>query len=99
MSSGLYNIEKLDDDNFDGWSVQMKSVLVHSELWPYVSGATPKPSAANELAEWVKKDEKALATIMLSIKTTQLLHTKKLCNIGGSMEKAARGPSAEWTST
>lgn len=78
MSSGLYHIDKLDDSNYEGWRIQMKSVLVHSELWSYVSGGIARPDDANAetLATWVTKDEKALATILLSVKTSQLLHVK-----------------------
>lgn len=52
---------------------------MHSELWSYVSGQIPKPASGDAtLAECLVKDEKALATIMLSVKTSQLLHAKKL---------------------
>lgn len=78
MSSGLYQIEKLDDENYDGWAVQMRSVLVHCELWQYVSGAIVKPTGnADATAAWSAKDEKALATILLSVKSSQILHIKK----------------------
>lgn len=79
MSSGLYHIDKLDDSNYEGWRIQMKSVLIHSELWSYVSGAKPRPddgAAADVLDAWIVKDEKALATIVLSVRTSQLLHVK-----------------------
>lgn len=29
MNSGLYKIEKLVDTNSEGWTIHMKSVLVH----------------------------------------------------------------------
>lgn len=78
MSSGLYHIEKLDDENYDGWQVQMRSVLVHCDLWGYVSEKVVCPPASDEaaLAAHKLKIEKALATIMLSVKTSQLLHIK-----------------------
>lgn len=75
MSSGLYSIEKLDDGNYDAWKVQMRSVLVHCELWTYVSTQT-RPSDVTE-SVWNAKDEKALATITLSVKTSQILHIKR----------------------
>ena len=76
MSSGLYQIDKLDETNFDGWRIQIKSVLVHCGLWGYVSGQIPKPTGTADPTDWIEKDEKALATLTLSIKTSQLLHVK-----------------------
>lgn len=85
MSSGswLYQIEKLCDGNYDARAIQMRSVLIHSGLWTYVSGETmaPEPTEpAASITEWQRKDEKALATIILSVKTSQLLHNKN-CKI------------------
>lgn len=78
MSSGLYQIEKLDDDNYDSWAIQMRSVLIHCDLWAYVSGTIEKPPAdrVDTVAAWTVKDEKALATLTLSVKTAQLIHIK-----------------------
>lgn len=89
MSSGLYQIEKLDDNNYDGWKVQMRSVLVHSELWKYVLKETQRPAAtqAEELETWNTKDAKALATILLSVKTSQLLHVKHCKTSAAAWEK------------
>lgn len=68
MSSPLFQIEKLDSENYDSWNVQMKSILIHQELWKVVSGVEVKPD--DEM--WKSKDEKALATIVLSIKANQI---------------------------
>lgn len=76
MSSSLYAIEKLDENNYDEWRIQMQSVVVHCDLWPYVSGGKEKPTEAARLTEWVAKDQKALATITFSVKSSQLLHMK-----------------------
>lgn len=78
MSSGLYQIDKLDDSNYDSWKVHMKSVLIHSELWGHVSQTIEKPeaTAADQLAAWKLKDDKALATIVLFLKSPQLHHVK-----------------------
>lgn len=102
MSSGLYQIEKLDDDNYDGWKVHMKSVLIHSELWTYVSGTTAMPEAVANQAPWKAKDEKALATILLSVKTSQLLHVKNCKSSSEAWKKleevhSPRGPARKVT--
>jgi len=34
------NIEKLKEDNYELWKIQMKSVLVFNDLWPYVDGTS-----------------------------------------------------------
>lgn len=74
MGSSLYNIEKLDEANYDSWSFTMKAVLVHQECWDVVSGSSKKPEKDNE--SWVKKDEKALATIILSVTARQISYIK-----------------------
>ncbi|EDV90360.1 GH23859 [Drosophila grimshawi] len=62
---GLYAIEKLDGENYVVWSVHMKSVLVHNDLWPIVSGRIVKSESATlaEKAEFDTRDEKALANL------------------------------------
>jgi len=67
--SGLYQIDKLEDNNYDSRSIQMRSVLVHSGMWSVTSGeltATNAPEGVN----WSAQDQKALATITLSAKTS-----------------------------
>jgi len=74
-ASGLSNIEKLTENNYELWKVHMKSVLVYNDLWQYVDGTEVKP---NENAhDWIKKDSKALALINLSISHSQLNYVKK----------------------
>lgn len=77
-AAGLYSIEKLDDSNYASWSVHMKSVLVHSDLWGITSGKLIKGEAASatESAAFDAKDEKALASIMLCIKPSQINHVR-----------------------
>lgn len=78
--NSLFNIEKLNEQNYESWRLQMRSVLVHQELWLVVSGTwkLPKQSEKNaeQIIQWQSKDEKALATIMLSVSTGQLAHIK-----------------------
>lgn len=76
-SAGLYSMEKLDDSNYVSWSEQIRSVLVHTDLWGITSGILVKgenPTA--EEAAFDSKEEKALASIMLCIKPSQLNHVK-----------------------
>lgn len=82
----------------------MKSVLVHSELWSYVSKGIVRPaeSEADSLAAWILKDEKALATILLSVKTSQLMHVKQCTTSESAWKKLEEvhrptGPSRKVT--
>lgn len=75
--NSLYQIDKLDEKNYDAWCIQMKSVLIHSSLWNIVFGKSTRDEAKN-VSEWNQLDEKALATITLSVKASQLNHLK-LC--------------------
>lgn len=67
-------IEKLDGTNYDCWKVLMKSILVQNDQWKVVSGITPK-TTANE-ANYKEVDQNALATIILNVKASQLMHVK-----------------------
>lgn len=71
---GLYSIDKLDSEDYAVWSVKMKSILVHSDLWGVTSGNIVKREDANpqQQAEFDRKDEKALATITLSVKSSEI---------------------------
>ena len=56
-------IEQLDDTNYCTWSVQIRSVLIHVDLWPMTCGKIVKPQQGNskEIAAFESKDEKALS--------------------------------------
>ena len=75
----MYAIEKLDEKNYDSWAIQMKSVLIHMDLWDLVSGVSAKPDDVAEQGAWAIKDGKALATITLGVKPSQVLLIKH-CN-------------------
>ncbi|CAK9829718.1 Retrovirus-related Pol polyprotein from transposon TNT 1-94 [Anthophora retusa] len=71
----LASVEKLNEENYELWTVHMKSILVLNDLWPFVDGTEEKP--AENAQEWIKKDTKALALINMNIKQSQLHHVKK----------------------
>lgn len=72
--ASLYQIEKLDGTNYDSWCIHMRSILVHSGWWKHASGVTKRESSKTdpEMTLWDTEDEKALATITLCVKPTQL---------------------------
>ncbi|UYV62601.1 hypothetical protein LAZ67_2001282 [Cordylochernes scorpioides] len=75
--SSLYQIEKLISENYETWKMQMKMILIHSELWDYANSIRIKPETEVESAEWEKKDQKALATIVLSLSPSEIIHVKR----------------------
>ncbi|GBP05998.1 Retrovirus-related Pol polyprotein from transposon TNT 1-94 [Eumeta japonica] len=76
MNGSLLQIEKLDEGNYDSWSIQMKSVLIHNGLWNIANGKLSRPEAAAEKEKWESDDEKALAFLFLGVKSTQLSYIK-----------------------
>jgi len=69
-TGSIANVEKLTENNYELWKIQMKSVLVFNDLWHYVDGSKAKPNVNAQ--DWLKKDAKALALINLSISQNQL---------------------------
>lgn len=76
--SNLYQIQKLNDNNYGSWNVQMRLVLVQSELWPYVANGMPASlmNDTPEMANWVTKEAMAIGRILLSIEPTQFWYVK-----------------------
>ncbi|KAH8323009.1 hypothetical protein KR067_009670, partial [Drosophila pandora] len=73
--SALYQIDKLEETNYDTWKIQMRSVLVHSGLWSVTSGELTETNVP-EGQQFAALDSKALATIKLSVKSSQLTYIK-----------------------
>jgi len=94
-----YQIEKLSDQNYDVWSVQMRSVLVHQELWSIVSGKLrlTKESTSEEAVKWNLMDQKALACIILNVNVSQFSYVKNATSALAAWAKlrevyVSRGP-------
>ncbi|UYV77314.1 hypothetical protein LAZ67_15000474 [Cordylochernes scorpioides] len=73
----LFQIEKLNSENYETWKMQMKMILIHSELWEYANSIRIKPETEVESNEWEKNDQKALATIVLSLSPSEIIHVKR----------------------
>lgn len=71
----LMQIGKLDNNNYVNLHIQMKSVLVHSELWGVTCGREAKSEGAGAEG-FDTKPEKASATILLCARLTQLNHVR-----------------------
>ncbi|UYV71904.1 hypothetical protein LAZ67_9001012 [Cordylochernes scorpioides] len=70
-------IEKLNSEIFETWKMQMKMILIHSDLWEYANSIRIKPETEVESNEWEKNDQKELATIVLSLSPPEIIHVKK----------------------
>ena len=80
--STLAALDKLDGENYSTWSIQMKSLLVTLDLWSTIEEACPQDEAGKK--QWKSVDRKALATITLAVKTSELLHIKNCLTAGGA---------------
>ena len=63
IKPSTFNFELLDVDNYSTWSTRMRFYLMAKDLWSAVT-TTPAPTDATGK----KKDEKALAVIVLAVK-------------------------------
>src|ERR1700676_600972 len=64
------SIGKLDGGNYHVWVMKMQLILQSAELWEVVSGEEPKPlasAAADAVAAWSKKDNKARVYVCLGL--------------------------------
>jgi len=57
--NSLYQIEKLDEKNYESWNIQIRSVLVHSGLWSVTSGKLKQESVPDGV-DWHGLDQRAL---------------------------------------
>ncbi|KAH8292641.1 hypothetical protein KR054_004083, partial [Drosophila jambulina] len=69
--SALYQIDKFDTRNYNTWMIQMRSVLIHAEVWRVIQGQRPD----GEDGIWDGPYQKDLAMITLSVKHSQLSYT------------------------
>ena len=83
--SQLSSIDKLNGDNYGTWCVQMKCLLITLDLWSTLETACPQEEPAKVL--WKSKDAKALATILLAVKTSELVHIKSCLSASGAWSK------------
>lgn len=77
MAFNIGQIEKLSGENYATWSVQIKSLLITLDYWSAIDEGCPSEKDAKAL--WCIADQKALATILLSVKPSELIYIKN-CN-------------------
>jgi len=57
-------------------SMSMRSVLIASDLWDVVCGSVKEPDEVPGSTKWNTKDAKALSSIILHLKPSQMMHIK-----------------------
>lgn len=83
MAAALASIEKLYGENYSTWCIQIRSLLITMDLWHTILEECPKENAL----QWLTTDNKALATITLSLKSSELIYMyKELCYSKRCME-------------
>jgi Reverse transcriptase (RNA-dependent DNA polymerase)/gag-polypeptide of LTR copia-type/Integrase core domain/GAG-pre-integrase domain len=84
--SALYNIEKLNNDNFTAWKYRLSMILMDRGLYEYIDGSAttpPMPATDASVAEktaysdYKKKDNAAKAQIGLLVSDTEIIHIEQ----------------------
>lgn len=91
-------IEPLSRENYDSWRLQAEAILTKNELWGYTNGTIKRPAEPAEAAEWVSKDAKARAELILVVSPSELRHVRGCetsCEIWQKLQTihASKGPA------
>ncbi|PIL23483.1 transcription factor [Ganoderma sinense ZZ0214-1] len=73
------SIPKLDDTNYAEWRMFIKALLTRQGLWGVASGTVTCPQGspnARTVVAWHKKNDEALAEIILNLHPDQLSHAR-----------------------
>jgi transposase InsO family protein len=78
ISEAFRVLEKFDGENFHLWKFKMQLVLEEKDLWEIVTGSEEHPGNSDEKIKiaYERKERKALATICLNLKDSQLSHVR-----------------------
>lgn len=79
----MYQIDKLDTENYDTWMIQVPSVLIHAEVWRVIPGQ--RQDGNDGILDGL--DQKALAMFALSVKQTQMGYLKSCTTAGSGWQK------------
>ena len=73
MSNEKFDFHRFDGKDFYLWKFQMRIFLLGQDLWNIVEGTTEKPAeGAEAIAEWTKKDHRAMMFLTQALSRTQL---------------------------
>ena len=77
IASSSSHIEKLNNNNYNTWSVRMQFYLLSQDLWGIVGGSdTTTPTDVEELKKWKIKAGKAMYVLAATVED-ELLHRIK----------------------
>ncbi|XP_077232082.1 uncharacterized protein LOC143866437 [Tasmannia lanceolata] len=77
ISGSARGVEKLNDNNYNNWSVRVQFYLLGQDLWDIVGGEnTTPPTNADELKKWKIKAGKAMYILAVTIQDELLQHVK-----------------------
>ena len=88
-TNSIHSIDKLDGTNFYAWKFKIQMVLIDKEIWDVVDGSEAPPKEEKELKLWNAKDKKALATICLTVKDSELVHIRSCTSSAEAWKKLA----------
>lgn len=71
-SDEKYTITKLNGENYFNWRFRAEMLLKIKEIWSTVEDEIPSPVTT----AWTKADQKALATIVLTVEDSQIQHIR-----------------------
>lgn len=74
----MFKLQKLDNENYSTWFYQIKQLLDKEEVWEVIKGTAPKEKdkIIQAIAEWKKKQRKALNIIGLSVVPSQTIYIR-----------------------
>jgi hypothetical protein len=79
LASSTSSIERLNNSNYDTWSIRIKYYLLGQDLWSIVGGAeTTPPTDEEELKKWKIRAGKALYVLSISMEDEFLQRIKDL---------------------
>ena len=78
-------IAKFDGENFHLWKFKMQMMLKNKGLWDTLEGGNGGKAVGE--AEWKRKEERALALIVLSLSDGQLMHVQNSSTAKEAWEK------------
>ncbi|CAH9133317.1 unnamed protein product, partial [Cuscuta epithymum] len=77
ISNSVSGVEKLNNSNYNTWSVRMQFYLLGQDLWDIISNDnTSPPTNAEELRKWKIKAGKAMYVLSVTIEDELLQHIK-----------------------
>ncbi|XP_074373975.1 uncharacterized protein LOC141714350 [Apium graveolens] len=77
ITASVSGVEKLNNSNYNTWSIRMQFYMLGQDLWDIVSnGNTTLPTNTEELKKWKVKGGKAMYVLSVTIEDELLQHIK-----------------------